>query len=174
MVLLPSIGLRPGLEQIDRMRWLEAKGVETYSPISILARKEREDESNWEGWKQLWKLKTSQQVRVFTWIMTHGKQLTNLERWKRRLTDCLDCWRCYQGIEDLLHTVRGCTRASQIWNVLIPENLKCDFFSLVMYNLGWCWWSEGDEEKQRTRCAEKALTFCWWQWRWRNESVQWG
>lgn len=52
------------------------------------------EENNWEGWKMVWKIKAQQRVKVFLWIMVHGKLLTNLERWRRMLTHGPDCVRC--------------------------------------------------------------------------------
>lgn len=72
-------------------------------------------------------------VRVFAWIMTHGKLLTNLERWKKRLTDCPDCSRCCQATEDVQHTIRDCAWAREVWEVIIPQELKGEFISLELH-----------------------------------------
>lgn len=63
-------------------------------------------------------------IKVFAWIMTHGKLLTNMEQRKRRLSDCPDCDKCCEVIEDVQHALRDCIWAREVWEVLIPEELK--------------------------------------------------
>src|SRR4051812_39374849 len=62
--------------------------------------------------------------------MTHGRLLSNLERWKRRLPGCTDYVRCNHASEHVLHTVRGCKWACKVWEHLIPLELLCNFFSI--------------------------------------------
>lgn len=84
----------------------------------------------------MWKMKTPQRVRVFTWIVAHGKLLTNLKRWKRRLTDCPDCARCNRESKDVLHAVKDCNWAREVWECLILSELLWEFFSLELGPLG--------------------------------------
>lgn len=53
-------------------------------------------------------MKVKERIRIFLWIMSHGRLLTNLERWKRRMTANLICGRCYQPEERALHAIRDC------------------------------------------------------------------
>lgn len=62
---------------------------------------------SWEGWRLIWKMKVQECVRVVIWIMSHGKLLTNLERWKHRMATSPTYGRCNQD-EETLHAIRDC------------------------------------------------------------------
>lgn len=76
----------------------------------------------------VWKIKVQQRVKVFLWVMAHGKLLTNLERWRRKMASCSLCERCSRAEEGVLHTIRDCKPAKEVWESLIPPDLVNDFF----------------------------------------------
>lgn len=80
----------------------------------------RMEEVSWECWRALWKMKMIQRVKVFAWLMAHGKLLTNNERWRRRLSVIQECGRCHQVAKDVMHAIRDCLWAREVWEILIP------------------------------------------------------
>lgn len=128
-----------------------SRGESTVKSAYRLASR-RTEEVTWGGCKRVWKMKMSSQcVRVFMWIMTHGKLLTNLERWKRRLTGCPYCISCNRASEDVLHIVGECKWAREVLEHLIPPEFLCDLFSLDLE--AWVLWML----KGRRSAGEKLI-----------------
>lgn len=79
-----------------------------------------------------------------------------------------ECERCQQAIEDVVHAIRDCPWAREIWELLIPSCLHCQFFSLELE----CWM---DIERARLSQGRNALGGddhdCLHQWQWRNEEI---
>ncbi|PRQ60552.1 putative reverse transcriptase zinc-binding domain-containing protein [Rosa chinensis] len=67
-------------------------------------------------WKFIWKLQLPPKLKTFTWIVFHGKLLTNVQRAKRNLTNDNCCPLCHQALETLAHLFRDCPAAQLIWN----------------------------------------------------------
>lgn len=87
-VQLASRVLRLGEDQVDTMGWLDDNGGNFPVKFAYQLACSWPTEDAWSGWRWIWKLRTPQRVRVFTRLLTHGKMLTNLERWRRKQTDC--------------------------------------------------------------------------------------
>lgn len=125
----------------------------------------------WNGWNLIWKLQVQQRVRVFLWVLAHEKILTNLERATRRMTSSALCVRCREEEESALHAVRDCKMAKEVWERLLPPELLAGFFSQGMKVwLSWMW-SKGLERMSEHKWAERMLSVCYLQWRWRNLEV---
>lgn len=105
----------------------------------------------------IWRMKIQQRIKVFIWIMAHGKIMTNNERWRRRLTDSVECSRCSQGEESVLHATRECQWARKVWDFLVPAELKDEFFLLELRP--WMIWlfKKGRKMDGSTRWAEKIM-----------------
>ncbi|KAL4353155.1 hypothetical protein GQ457_06G030220 [Hibiscus cannabinus] len=80
-------------------------------------------------WKRIWGLQIPQRVRCFLWLARRQKLLTNLERYKRTLTDDPRCPICHRDEESILHTLRDCSFFRQIWKNVVPQSLLSSFFS---------------------------------------------
>ena len=72
-------------------------------------------------WNWMGKLTVPQKLRLFTWLLLHGKILTNLERIKRGFTGDPYCYCCINEREDLNHLFRFCTRAKYFWKLFVEE-----------------------------------------------------
>lgn len=70
--------------------------------------------------------------------MALEKILTNKKRWRKWLTYNADCPRCNQGEESVLHVIRDCKWAREVWPCLIPAELKDEFFSMELRP--WLMW----------------------------------
>ncbi|KAK8589616.1 hypothetical protein V6N12_024010 [Hibiscus sabdariffa] len=56
--------------------------------------------------------------------------MTNLERYKRTLTNDPLCPLCHRPEESTLHTLRDCVNLRQIWQKIVPQTLSNTFFSM--------------------------------------------
>ncbi|CAN1185859.1 hypothetical protein LINPERHAP2_LOCUS37821, partial [Linum perenne] len=61
----------------------------------------------------------------------HEKLLTNLEHKRRHLTENVGCIRC-GGEESILHVLRDCPFASQVWNELNPTHTDMNWWLLEL------------------------------------------
>ena len=72
-------------------------------------------------WDQIWKLKVPQRIRMFIWLINHGKLLTNLERNRRGFTVDPFCKHCPNIIKDLDHVFRKCIKVKPLCAKLADE-----------------------------------------------------
>ncbi|KAH9704953.1 putative ribonuclease H protein [Citrus sinensis] len=72
-------------------------------------------------WKNLWKWKGPQCIKMFLWLSGQGKLKCNAELVKRHSCTDATCPQCDGGIEDALHTLRDCFVVNRIWRELIPS-----------------------------------------------------
>ncbi|CAN1186610.1 Putative ribonuclease H protein At1g65750 [Linum perenne] len=69
-------------------------------------------------WEAIWRWTGPNRVRHFLWLASHGKIMTNAERKHRNITPDDSCPRC-PGVEEyVLHVLRDCCFAKQVWNSL--------------------------------------------------------
>lgn len=128
-------------------------------------------QGRWPGQGRIWKLKVQQRVRTFTWLLAHGKLLANFNRWKRMLTESLDCEICHEQEETNLHAIRDCNEARKVWSQFIPPNLQQQFYLLpfqywVLWNL-----SSGRLHKLSHEYKIRFAIVCQWVQKWRNEAT---
>ncbi|CAL2254548.1 unnamed protein product [Prunus armeniaca] len=62
-----------------------------------------------------WKLTVPPKLKFFCWLMYHGKILSNEQRAKRQLTVDASCKSCGCGIESVIHLLRDCPRAKEVY-----------------------------------------------------------
>lgn len=112
----------------DHFGWLDGIG-DSFLVTSAYELGAREgDVGKGVVWRQLWKIKSQQRVRYFLWVLAHDKLLTNYGRWRRRLADNLDCQPCSGQREEALYAIRDCPSAREIWDLILPQQLRRDFF----------------------------------------------
>lgn len=75
LVMLASKSLRT--ESADLFSWIRegGRGFTVKSAYGLAC--ESMEEVSWEGRRALWRLKMTQGVKVFAWLMAHWKLLTN-------------------------------------------------------------------------------------------------
>ncbi|MBA0557442.1 hypothetical protein Golob_014511 [Gossypium lobatum] len=92
-------------------------------------------------WKIVWKYPSPQRVRVFLWLVLKQKLLSNSERARRGISHSSSCSICGHDIEDLVHVLRDCPSAKDVWRLVIPDQLKQRVFSVSFQdwlNLNLC------------------------------------
>lgn len=100
---------------------------------------EWEEVGIWEGWRMIWRMKIMHRVKIFIWLMAHGNLLTkNSERRRRKMTNSPLCARCSHGDEGVMHAIRDCIHAREVWVRLLPSDLQTEFFSKDVQD--WITW----------------------------------
>lgn len=80
IILLAAVALRPEAEQKDSVGWMKTGAGDFFVKKAYETTRKSEDVSPWPGWNLLWKVEAAQRVRVFSWILSHDRLLTNKER----------------------------------------------------------------------------------------------
>lgn len=83
-------------------------------------------------WSLAWQWKGPQSIRVFLWLLLHGRLKTREELCRRHVTVSVYCDRCGGSAEDILHTLRDCVTAMRVWEQLLPSQHHPNFFSLPL------------------------------------------
>lgn len=81
--------------------------------------------SNWSDacWKGLWIMFLPPKLKVFLWLVFQGKILTNEQRVRRHLAVESSCSVCGWHSENIIHIVRDCGRAKEVWLTILPLKL---------------------------------------------------
>ncbi|KAH1097557.1 hypothetical protein J1N35_014478 [Gossypium stocksii] len=72
-----------------------------------------------DKWKSVWKFPGAQRVHFFIWLVLKQCLLSNIERVKRNLADDPSCPICGFHSEDILHILRDCLAAKDVWSQII-------------------------------------------------------
>ncbi|KAA3467445.1 reverse transcriptase [Gossypium australe] len=83
-----------------------------------------------ELWKRVWKIFGLQKVCFFFWTVLKQKLLTNVERVRRCLAVDSSCSICGRDFEDILHIIRDCTVAMEVWKQ--EEQLLEELYEMVL------------------------------------------
>ncbi|GMI72547.1 hypothetical protein like AT5G42905 [Hibiscus trionum] len=60
----------------------------------------------------------------------HGKLMTNAERYRRHITVDNSCHGCDTMVEDIMHVLRDCPAARDVWNHVLQANAARRFFAM--------------------------------------------
>ena len=74
-------------------------------------------------WKLLWKWNGHGRIKVFMWIVTHNNFMTNAN-----IADHPYCHHCNMNMETVLHALRDCHLAQNVWNSLVNCGDKKEFY----------------------------------------------
>ncbi|KAK8501943.1 hypothetical protein V6N12_019681 [Hibiscus sabdariffa] len=81
-------------------------------------------------WSKIWSLRVPQRVRVFMWITTYRRHLTNVERVRRHIVSSDVCSLCHGGPEDIDHVLRFCKQACELWRCVLGQEVANSFDEL--------------------------------------------
>ena len=115
-------------------------------------------------WQHIWKLKIPRRIRVFIWLLMHGKVLSNMDRVKRGLTSNSYCHYFTEEREDLNHIFRFCTKAKNSWE----RSAKDDFgksHHILPFTDWLCWNFNIRNQENRGPWKERFALSLWWIWK---------
>ncbi|KAL4292566.1 hypothetical protein AHAS_Ahas18G0040900 [Arachis hypogaea] len=121
-------------------------------------------------WEKVWSWKGPQRAKVFLWTAMHRRIMTN-QRKAKIFGGTGNCSLCNSGIEDTLHALRNCPKASTIWVNLLKSNEIPGFFQS-----NWEDWIGVNLHKQlgkndNLNWLDTFITTCWRIWYWRNKEM---
>jgi hypothetical protein len=99
---------------------------------------QRENNISIEGnWKSLWSWNGPHRIQTFVWVATHECLLTNYQRSKWGNGISPTCPSSGNDDETIIHVVRDCIHATQIWMRLVASKYITNFFSLSLSCRDW-------------------------------------
>lgn len=125
-----------------------------------------------EEWDWIWKLKLPFKLIHFIWLVLHGKIMSNKMRFHRNLGGSPTCDRCNNGVEDVDHILRECSKAKLVWNCLCLNGEISAQWNLPMkewlkFNIQKC----GDTVFNDVTWKYTVISFLWNIWKNRNKEV---
>ncbi|GLT30193.1 hypothetical protein SLA2020_050080 [Shorea laevis] len=122
------------------------------------------------NWRWIWKLQCAERIKIFVWLLMHGKVLTNSLRFERHFAATPLCPRCEQGQETALHLLRDCYYSRLVWEN--SATLPADFFLLNFED-----WIRNNAEayssssESRKHWSSFFLSLIWTIWKSRNALI---
>lgn len=98
--------------------------------------------------------------KIKVWLVAHDKVFTNLTRFRRHLTDNANCPRCLEAEESILHALRDCSLARDVWLRMGKQNA----FFVEQNPAAWI----KDQASGNIREVAKFLCIMWHVWLARN------
>ncbi|KAK8480884.1 hypothetical protein V6N11_061841 [Hibiscus sabdariffa] len=106
-------------------RWTSKGNFEVRSAYSNLA------SGSWDPnlalWKLIWRMAVPQRLRVFLWVVSRRKLMTNLERCNRHISSSSLYPLCNEADESIVHVLRDCRASSAVWELILPSSLSSSF-----------------------------------------------
>ncbi|MBA0754873.1 hypothetical protein Gogos_021706 [Gossypium gossypioides] len=118
----------------DRIIWTKSASRVFSVRSAYWYLKENSWNSQEDYWKIVWKYPGPQRVRVFLWLAFKQKLLTNSERARRGFSHCNSCSICGHEFEDLVHVLRDCPPAKDVWRLDYGLVWSC-LFGLVAWRI---------------------------------------
>ncbi|XP_019167697.1 PREDICTED: uncharacterized protein LOC109163410 [Ipomoea nil] len=118
----------------------------------------------------VWKMRVTERCRLFLWLLMRGRLLTNMERWRKGMTEDTLCATCGDGDETMNHVLMECSFAKDCWRrthhpVSFQYSLVTPLKSWVKNNCCASDWING---------CPWGVTFiytCWEIWKARNQRI---
>ncbi|XP_061370519.1 uncharacterized protein LOC133313201 [Gastrolobium bilobum] len=121
-----------------------------------------------KSWDTVWKWEGPQRVKLFLWLLSGNKLLTNAERYCRHMSAVDLCPRCNMAGEDVDHVFRSCQWSQEVWSYWIEKN-ELPYF--LMADLEF-WLDNNLNRKERNMAWRlKFGVICWLIWKHRNDLV---
>ncbi|CAN1126818.1 Putative ribonuclease H protein At1g65750 [Linum perenne] len=100
----------------DQWVWgMDSKGQFTIKSAYNLL---RSNQSSSDRWSSVWFWRGPNKVRFFLWLAFQEKLLTNAQRLRRNLSSDASCSHCLNPNEDVLHIIRDCPAARDVWSLI--------------------------------------------------------
>ena len=148
------------------VRWKFENSGE-FTVRSAYAHISKESNTGSRIWSSIWKLPILQRTKSFLWLAIQDKLLSNEVRVKRHMASDSSCACCGDETESLLHILRDCKEAKDLWIGIVKPSMFWKFFSTDMDE-----WLQLNILKPHLFGGDKwdALfaTICWHLWNRRN------
>ena len=120
--------------------------------------------------ERVWKVTVPERVKIFLWLGVNQVIMTNMERYRRHLSENGICQVCKSGDESIIHVLRDCPAMYGLWQRLIPRRKRNSFFTLSLSE--WVYENLGDSRTE-WECPWSTVfaMAVWWGWKWRCGNV---
>ncbi|MBA0858133.1 hypothetical protein Goshw_022016 [Gossypium schwendimanii] len=102
----------------NRIGWMST----STGSFSVNSAYRRKNERSWDpkdaSRSISWKYKGTQRVKFFIWLAFKQKLLTNMKQVRRGIGNGSLCAICGHDSKDILHAIRDCSGAKEVWNQL--------------------------------------------------------
>ncbi|OMP03175.1 reverse transcriptase [Corchorus capsularis] len=120
--------------------------------------------------KEIWKIKCQPKIQNFLWLAWKNKIMNNANRMARGLTNDACCKMCGATIESMIHILRDCHVAKDVWLQLLGVGVNSLFFTCPEEE----WWKLNlvQQRKKMFGCWPWLTMFSityWKLWKWRND-----
>lgn len=78
-------------------------------------------------WKRIWRMGVPERIRTFIWLVKHERLLTNKRNSKMGLVRPY-CGHCIMEVETIIHVLRDCPKAVEVWHHLVRREVRSLFF----------------------------------------------
>ncbi|KAJ1434239.1 Reverse transcriptase zinc-binding domain [Sesbania bispinosa] len=106
--------------------------------------------------KIIWSWVGPQRIKAFLWLLANNALLSNSNRCRRHIAHSALCSICYQSDESILHVVRDCAWARNVWLHFLPRQLYREFFTLNLTD--WILFNPSSRQKSSSN-KDWDLTF---------------
>jgi hypothetical protein len=127
-------------------------------------------EANNSLWNYIWRLKVPERIHTLVWLMNHNRLLTNSLKSKMGLCQAM-CGYCGDVEETILHIMRDCPKAKELWAgaVTIPDRGR--FFSGDLNHWISVNMNNAIQWTGRGAWCDFWATSCHCLWTWRNKEI---
>ncbi|KAF7843708.1 putative ribonuclease H protein At1g65750 family [Senna tora] len=80
-------------------------------------------------WRKVWGWKGPEKIKYFLWLCVKDRIMTNVNRKRRNISTSEFCPRCKNIPESVLHTIRDCEYAKNVWMRLVKPKFWPRFFN---------------------------------------------
>jgi ribonuclease HI len=121
-------------------------------------------------WTRVWKLECTERTKVFIWQMIHDRLLTKAKFARWQLGDPF-CVNCIHFEETIIHVIRDCPVAVEIWRQLLSTQERGNFFVINIQD--WISMNLNNQFGHAYGNDWTAIwaTTCYLLWQWRNKEV---
>lgn len=118
-------------ENEDRATWsLEASGKFTTKSAYVKELEDTEELVTDRKWRNVWNQQGPGRWQCLSWLIKHGRLMTNQEKCRRHLSQCDKCQFCNGGVETISHMLRECPRVRRIREKLVKPSKWREFWEL--------------------------------------------
>lgn len=124
------------------------------------------------NWKLIWDNSLPPRIKNFLWLVRRGRLLTNGERARRGMSADAGCVLCGAVNESIMHVLRDCQFAQEVWVHLILDKDCQKFFDMELD--AWIVRSLGGHFLMGVNGNNSNVVFavaCWFLWKQRNAFV---
>ncbi|KAK6930866.1 Reverse transcriptase zinc-binding domain [Dillenia turbinata] len=124
-IIIPEVEVSP-----EKFCWLgnEDGTFSAASAYDIIRSMRLKEIPSHMDWSWMWRADSPERVSLFLWLAVNNRLMTNAERKRRHFSSDTNCPHCNGVEKTILHCLRDCIMAREVWSLLFPGVEKCSKF----------------------------------------------